>query len=330
MNQEQGGGESLFNRVRMGYLVIASRKTDEWRRILGEGLGMQTETLPGNHVGARMDDHARRILIVPDGAEDLQALGVELADEQALNTVMRRLAARGVKPEQGTAEASELRGVERFWHFTGPKGLEIELFHQPKLVASRPTMATSAFVTGEAGFGHMGLATRRPEAQKEFWGSIFDSRLSDRLNVSVTGVPLRVEFFRFNERHHSYALVYTPGIKLDPIRTRIQHFEVQVATLDDLTNAYERCRKAGIPISIEVGQHGNDRAISFYVRTPSGFDIEYGWNPVAVDEATWQGELWDSISIWGHRFNGGIGETLGQLGHAVGSLFRKEYMPSGF
>lgn len=326
----QSAGESLFNRVRMGYAIIESNKSEAWRKLLGDGLGMQADLLPGNAVGARMDDHERRLLVVPGASEDLQAIGLELADAKAFDLVSQRLAARGIELSEGDARGVQLRGVERFWHFKGPKGLGIELFYQPKLVSVRPNMPTNAFVTGDAGFGHIGLSTRRPDAQKEFWSSIFDSRRSDELQVTVSGVPLQVEFFRFNERHHSYALVYTPGIKLDPIRTRIQHFEVQVATLDDMTAAYERCRKLGLPISIEVGQHANDRALSFYVRTPSGFDIEYGWNPVAVDETTWEGEKWDRISIWGHQFNGGMGETIGQLGHAVRSLFRKEYMPAGF
>ena len=330
MNQTQSNQQSIFNRVRMGYAVIQSNKTEAWRQLLGNALGMQADQLPGSAISGRIDDHERRFLVIPGPAEDLQALGLELADEETLNIVLQRLTKSGVKAEEGSAQAAQLRGVERFWHFTGPKGLEIELFYQPKLVATSPSMLTSSFVTGDAGFGHMGFSTLRPESMKKFWGNIFDSRLSDNLHCSVSGVPLRVEFFRFNERHHSYALVSTPGIKLDPIRTRIQHFEVQVATLDDMTNAYERCRKLGFPISIGVGQHANDRALSFYVRTPSGFDIEYGWNPVAVDEASWKGELWDRISIWGHKPEKAWSDRLPQLGHAVASIFRKEIMPAGF
>lgn len=330
MSKTQTGGESIFNRVRMGYAVVESRDTEGWRLLLGEGLGMEASVLPDKAVGARMDDHQRRLLVVPGPSEDLAAVGMELDDEETLNIVLKRLKNRGIEVQTASDKAAEQRGVERFWHFTGPKGLEIELYYQPKLVATPPKLLASGFVTGDKGFGHLGISTRRPDAQKEFWGSIFDSRRSDELHVKVSGVPLTAEFYRFNERHHSYALVSTPGIKLDPLRTRIQHFEVQVATLDDMTNAYERCRKLGIPIAMEVGQHGNDRAISFYVRTPCGFEIEYGWNPISVDEATWNGEVWDAISIWGHHANMGLGERLGQLGIAVGSLFRKEYMPAGF
>lgn len=88
--------ESVFNRVRMGYAVIESRQTDAWRQLLGEALGMQADTLPDQSVAARMDDHERRLLVVPGPSEDLKALGMELADEQALAIVLKRLQRRGI------------------------------------------------------------------------------------------------------------------------------------------------------------------------------------------------------------------------------------------
>ena len=60
--------DSVFNRVRMGYAVIESRKTDAWRQLLGEALGMQVEMLPDHTVAGRIDDHQRRLLVVPGPA----------------------------------------------------------------------------------------------------------------------------------------------------------------------------------------------------------------------------------------------------------------------
>ena len=41
--------------------------------------------------------------------------------------------------------------------------------------------------------------------------------------------------------------------------------------------------------------------VSFYVKTPAGFDIEYGWGGIAVDDATWRVGQYDRPSIWGHK-----------------------------
>lgn len=323
--------ESVFNRVRMGYAVIESRQTDAWRQLLGEALGMQADTLPDQSVAARMDDHERRLLVVPGPSEDLKALGMELADEQALAIVLKRLQRRGIEVKEAAAPAARQRGVARFWHFTGPKGLEIELYCQPKRMNTPPRMATSSFVTGDKGFGHVAMSTRRPDQMKQFWCEIFDLRHTDDVHYTISGVPMLFEFMRLNQRHHSIAFVYTPKIRLDPIRTRIQHLEVQAASLDDLSAAWERCRALGLSIAMGVGQHANDKAVSFYVATPSGFDIEFGWNPLVVDEASWQPAVWDRISSWGHRFEGQtLAGRLGQLGRGVASLLRKEYLPAGF
>lgn len=331
MTKSKTGGVSIFNRVRMGYAVIESRKADAWRLLLGNGLGMQVDVLPDHTVAARMDAHARRLLIVPGPAEDLTTLGLELDDEETLDIVLERLKKRGITVQSGDPKIAEQRGVENLWRFTGPKGMEIELFHQPKIIDTPPRMAASGFITGEKGFGHMAITTRRPDAMRKFWEDIFDIRHSDDVHYTITGVPLIFEFLRLNGRHHSIALAYTPKIKLDPIRTRLQHLEVQVATLDDLGAAYTRCRELELPISMSVGQHANDKAVSFYVQTPSGFDIEYGWNPLEVDESTWKPELWDRISIWGHRMeNQTLATKAAQLGRGVASLMRSEFAPAGF
>lgn len=323
--------DCVFNRVRMGYAVIESRKTDAWRLLLGEALGMQADTLPDQSVSARMDDHERRLIVVPGPSEDMKALGMELADEQALSVVLKRLKKRGIDVKESTAAAAQQRGVQRFWHFTGPKGLEIELHYQARLIDTPPRMATSGFVTGDKGFGHVAMSTRRPDQMKQFWSEIFDIRHTDDVHYTISGVPMLFEFMRFNERHHSIAFVYTPKIRLDPIRTRIQHLEVQAASLDDLSAAWERCRTLGLSIAMSVGQHANDKAVSFYVATPSGFEIEYGWNPLVVDEASWHPAVWNRISTWGHRFEGQtLAGRLGQLGRGVASLLRKEYLPVGF
>jgi hypothetical protein len=71
--------------------------------------------------------------------------------------------------------------------------------------------------------------------------------------------------------------------------------------MDDVGRALDRVVAAGLPISSSLGKHTNDRMTSFYVRTPSGFDVEYGWGGVEIDDATWQVTSYDATSIWGHR-----------------------------
>jgi len=41
--------------------------------------------------------------------------------------------------------------------------------------------------------------------------------------------------------------------------------------------------------------------VSFYMQSPSGFEVEYGWGARVVDDSTWQVQQHARGSIWGHR-----------------------------
>jgi len=55
-----------------------------------------------------------------------------------------------------------------------------------------------------------------------------------------------------------------------------------------MTAAYQRVKQLGFRMALGVGQHTNDKELSFYAVTPSGFEWEVGWNPIVVDETTWE------------------------------------------
>ena len=77
---------------------------------------------------------------------------------------------------------------------------------------------------------------------------------------------------------------------------------IEVATLDDVGRALDRCARRGVPVSATLGRHANDLMVSFYVRTPGGFDIEYGTDGRLVDDATWISRETTAVSLWGHQF----------------------------
>jgi hypothetical protein len=46
-------------------------------------------------------------------------------------------------------------------------------------------------------------------------------------------------------------------------------------------------------------RHSNDEMVSFYMVTPSGFEVECGWGGRLVDDATWQVQRHDRGGLWG-------------------------------
>lgn len=318
----------IFGQVQMGYIVIESRKLDEWRRFGEEGLGLHLASAEAGTVAFRMDAHQRRIIVRNGPAEDVAALGFQLASDSTLQIVKDRLQRRGVDVSRGDDEAAALRGVTAFWQLRGPRGLAIELFVDPLTSSAPLSMLSSGFNTGECGMGHVAIVSRQPEKMLAFWQQIFDARLSDSIEQPMSGLMLDISFLRLNPRHHSVAVAATRGVRVNPVRTQVQHFNIEAASLDDLAAAFRRCNALGYKMAHNIGQHPNDRELSFYVFTPSGFEMEYGWAAVAVDESTWQPTRHRGISLWGHRGDAfSPFSAINELQLGLRSLLRREFSP---
>ena len=98
-----------------------------------------------------------------------------------------------------------------------------------------PTMQVDGgFVTGEDGLGHVAITTKKPHQMRGYYSTVFDARLSDYIDETISGVKLKIRFLRVNQRHHSVAIAAVNRLPVNPIRTRIQHLNIQVADLDDM------------------------------------------------------------------------------------------------
>lgn len=316
----------VFGSVRLGYVAVETQRFADWRRFGRDAIGMHVdETLP-DVMRFRLDDNACRFLLRRGPAEDVTALGWQLDDDRSFDEVVARVAGQGVQVAEGTAEEAALRGVERLARFPGPNGLAQEIYTRPA-VADAPLMTAvpGGFVTGDDGIGHVAITTREPQQMRGYYATVFDARLSDFIDETISGVKVKIRFLRVNRRHHSLAIAAATRLPINPIRTRIQHVNVQVAALDDMTASYQRVKDLGFRMALGVGQHTNDRELSYYALTPSGFEWEVGWNPIVVDEQTWEPTTYQGISIWGHTPTGQtVVDKLTQFKVAATSLWHRE------
>lgn len=292
----------------LGYLRIQSADVAAWRefgvRVLGmvEGRGPESTA-----VYLRMDDFPARMVIVPGESERLLASGWEVANAAALGAVAKALSGAGVPFKVGAQSECASRRVAELLILDDPVGNTLEIFCGAAL-EHRPAVSPfgNRFVTGPMGMGHVVLPVP-PEstAAYEFYTEVLGFRLRDsmRMPAELFGMPAGSPpvWFRFlgcNPRHHSLALAPMPS------EQGIVHLMVEVAALDDVGRAMDRCAKRGAPIAATLGRHVNDLMVSFYVRTPGGFDIEYGFDGQQVDDSTWISRETTAISLWGHSFTG--------------------------
>jgi 3,4-dihydroxy-9,10-secoandrosta-1,3,5(10)-triene-9,17-dione 4,5-dioxygenase len=149
------------------------------------------------------------------------------------------------------------------------------------------------------------------EPALRFYTEVLGFRLRDSIRMAPElfgrppGPPLWMRFLGCNPRHHSLALAPFPA------PAGIVHLMIETAALDDVGRALDRCARRRAPVSATLGRHANDLMVSFYVRTPGGFDVEYGTGGLLVDDRTWVTRETTAISLWGHRFGGADGGSAG-------------------
>jgi 2,3-dihydroxybiphenyl 1,2-dioxygenase len=316
----------VFGSVHLGYVVVETEKFADWRRFGRDAIGMHLDDALPDVLRFRLDDHQCRFLLQRGPAEDVTAIGWQLDDHATFDEIVARVSRHGVPVTEGAAEETALRGVERLVRFPGPNGLTQEIFTRATTTSDAlMTVNRGGFVTGESGMGHVALTTKKPFQTRGYYASVFDARLTDYIDETISGVKFKIRFLRVNERHHSVAIAAANALPVNPIRTRVQHVNIQVADLDDMTTSYERIGELGFAMALGVGQHTNDRELSYYAVTPSGFEWEVGWNPLVIDENTWEPSTHRGISIWGHTPVGqSIVDKLHQFRTGAASLLHRE------
>lgn len=283
--------------IALDYLEIGVADLDAWQRYAESVLGLAAQARDGALL-LRMDAHEWRIRLTPTGEDDVRALGFRVANDAAIEALRERLALQGIALDAADARACTDRGVPALWHCSDPDGLRIEFFIDPRPIGPAPFISPvhmSGFVTGQLGFGHLVLTVRDRARADAFFQTALGMKLSDYVVLGPPGRQVTLTFLHCNARHHTVAYVPVPAPK------RLNHFMLQAATLDDVGQGLDRAQAAGVPIAATLGKHSNDYMTSFYMRTPSGFDVEYGWGGREVDDAVWQVETLDSTSIWGHQ-----------------------------
>lgn len=274
------------------YLGISTPTAQEWTSFGPEVLGLQlTSDGPDGSVRLKMDDVAYRLALHQGDHDDVDYIGWEVVDEVAATEIARAVEAQGIEVHRSTPDLDELRAVAGLLWFADPFGFRHELAWGRLTHPSsfRPGRASSGFLTGEQGMGHVVLLVPSIAQADEFYSGVMGFKLSDRI---IEG-PISARFYHVNGRHHSLAVVEAPVIGM-------HHLMLEVNSLDDVGTAQDLCEDRGVPITQTLGRHTNDRMTSIYLRSPSSFDIEYGWGGLPVDDL-WTPKTFHRMSIWGHR-----------------------------
>lgn len=283
----------------LGYLGLQVKDPQAWAEFATRVLGLMPADSTGDSNRFRVDDLGWRIAVDIGDADDVAYLGFEVADHVELEALRERLMAAGVAVADASPESLGARGVLEMITCNDPDGLPIEIFYGPTLRTEVPFVSPAGvpgFVTGTQGLGHVVVSTRDVAAARHFYREVLGFRPSDTIRMRMgRDLTVDMEFFHCNERHHTLALIPVPMPK------RLHHFMLQVPSLDAVGFALERAEATKTPIAATLGRHTNDRMVSFYARTPAGFEVEFGYGAIEVDDESWLVTRHERGSSWGHK-----------------------------
>ena len=291
----------------LGYVVVQSAEVDTWRGYAENVLGMQAQDATDGALYVKMDERDFRYLIVPGEADRYFASGWELADAAAFDDAIRSLELAGVEPIRASAQEAALRRVQAMVWCTDPSGNRHEFFWGVRADFRRfvSPLGVPGFVTGAMGLGHAVLPAPHFDGTDTFLRDVLGFELSDIFRVRFTDDPAepekRIHFLHCrNARHHSLAIMDLA------VPSGCIHVMAEVDSMDEVGRALDRVAAHNVKLSATLGRHCNDHMVSFYMKTPSGFDLEYGYGGLTVDWT--QHNVYEAtrVSLWGHDFSVGF------------------------
>jgi len=285
----------------LGYLGFESPEAKQWEwfgpEVFGLGLG---EPGADGTVYLRMDDRHHRIAVHPGTEDKLAYIGWELRDKKAFQNAMADLETKDYPYELGTTEECADRAVTGVIRLRDPHDFVHELYYAPEFDAGSfvPGRGHHGFVAGDDGVGHVVMVVPT-------WGDDMEAFVTDILGMELLagyltetpdGGKFGPQFFRCNPRSHVLGYVTIPGM------LGVQHICIEGNSLDDVGKAYDLVQDRDMQITMTLGRHMMDTLVSFYMRSPTGFDIEFGSGGVVLDEESFIQLKPKAAEVWGHKF----------------------------
>lgn len=273
----------------LSYVGLETSDLDGWVGFADEVLGLPAQRDGSDRALLRMDQRVYRFDIRRGDTDRLAWLGWEVSSADELAEMAALLREHGVEVVPGDPAVAKERRIKEFVVAHDPAGNRLELFYgqEADFGLFRTTRPMDGYLTGDLGMGHAVVGVADLDANLRFYTEVLGFRISDLFKDKMA-------FLHCNPRHHSLALVQSdaPGLR---------HIMLEVRSLDDVGVTMDVAMQRGV-LTRHLGRHTNDEAVSFYLATPSGWEIEFGWAGFQVDESNWSvRQIAGATSLWGHR-----------------------------
>ncbi len=293
----------------LGYVVIESTDPAKWLDYGTNILGLMVAPMmpDDGNVYLKMDERPFRFAITKGDQDRLQLCGWELADQDTFEATKESLQSAGIEFTEGSAELAQARQVRGLISLKDPAGNGLELYwgaslDYAKFVSPKGIAEFETGFNGDMGFGHAVLPAPNLQETHAFYRDVLGFGDTDYMHFKFSDDPndpgMGLNFMHVNNpRHHSLALYQ------DQSPVGCIHLMVEVREdVDEVGYCLDRVNEAGIPVVSTMGRHTNDRMLSFYMATPTGFAMEFGTGGLQMDWEGYTPTVSTLPSIWGHKF----------------------------
>ncbi|MBB3046791.1 3,4-dihydroxy-9,10-secoandrosta-1,3,5(10)-triene-9,17-dione 4,5-dioxygenase [Litorivivens lipolytica] len=293
----------------LGYVVIESTDPAKWLDYGTNILGLMVAPMmpDDGNVYLKMDERPFRFVITKGEQDRLQLCGWELADQETFEATKDSLKSVGVEFTEGSAELAQARQVRGLISLKDPAGNGLELYwgaslDYAKFVSPKGIAEFETGFNGDMGFGHAVLPAPNLQETHAFYRDVLGFGDTDYMHFKFSEDPndpgMGLNFMHVNNpRHHSLALYQ------DQSPVGCIHLMVEVREdVDEVGYCLDRVNEAGIPVVSTLGRHTNDRMLSFYMATPTGFAMEFGTGGLQMDWEGYTPTVSTLPSLWGHKF----------------------------
>lgn len=248
--------------ARLGWVRLQVTELERSLAFYTDLFGLELVRRENERAWLRCSDKPSDIELIEGAQPGLAGVGFELPVAAEVDTAFAHLESRGYRPSPYDATACARERVRAGLRFANPDtGLTVELYagQAPAAEPYRPTVAKIERL------GHVVLNVASYAKAHKFWVEDLGFEISDH-------VPGSIAFLRCwpNPLHHSLALLEGPQDSLN-------HVNFMVSDIDDIGQAMNRMKKAGVPIVFGPGRHLPSTSIFIYFLDPDGMTVEYSF-----------------------------------------------------
>jgi len=247
--------------IQLCYVRLAVSQPQSAAAFATEVLGLQA--VPDKQALLLRSDNRYHTLCL-DTTTATSSIGIEIADEAALDRMAAALKQEGFTAREATAEECARRFVRRALIVVDATGNEIDLVLRPAQSGRRYFPSRDAGITG---LQSVGLRSRALKDDLRLWTAILGARVSDRAGD--------VTYLQFDHKHHRIALYPSS-------RTGLVYVSYGVESMDAIMQSNYFVQERQIKILHGPGRDPASGQIFLRFEGPEGyvFSYAYGLNDV--------------------------------------------------